>query len=251
MDEPSAAPPEQDNAPIFLPENEVPSPPPMEEKKTRVDLTLWFILGGIVLVLLCCTLLWYLPVTELFPRAPGAPAPTLPPRTPLPTPNFPATHEAWAKPEKSPTLASAEEAKRAVESKSARYLAGPEPYIFKDIKPGDTYVYRIVSIDQPQPLIWQEKWCATTAEILDENFAHLEVEFFLNGAPVSSKFLSVYDDQPFEGIFCRDFAALVTDWPPGAHLLISTFTFLKPINNGWEPFPTGMLSFRYFVNVPP
>lgn len=190
-------------------------------------------------------------IAEYFP----SPTPTaIPTETPAPTrtppPNLTATQQAWTKPTQSPSLGSVEEARAAVDAgantlESFAYIYPDTPEINQ---PGDVYVYDI-QLTESTPLVWSYGWCTTTQAILEENFSHIRLEFTINGNPASTGSFAVSEYERSDGGRCREYAALVNDWPSGQHILESRVTFTQNINDGWDVYPTGTHAFRYLVAV--
>jgi hypothetical protein len=245
----------ESNTPISLPPSEPTIIGGPVNNPQSFDRTLWYTIGGILLVSCCGILLvaYLFTKTVLFKEVTTfEPLPTIE-VTPLPTPNMSATQAAWVKPAKSPVLGSAEEAQIYIDGDSTFYLpnfrlyASPHPDINQ---PGDIYYYDIYLPTSTQ-VIWSYGWCTLTAEILEENFAQMKVEFLLNGELVAKEHITRYDHQPEEDRFCRTFAIIVTEWPAGIHKLDSNVTFLEPTDDGWNLYPAGMHTFRYFVSVEP
>ncbi len=239
-----------DNAPIALPVNNE-TPQMSEAKKTGFDRTLWLNTGGILLFACCGILL----IAYLFTRTSTYKNIFNYPPTPLPTPNMPATQAAWVKPSELPTLGSAAEARRAFRAEDTLYLESLGTYypLIPDInQPGDVY-WHAVELDVSRPVVWSYFRCTQTKKILDENFAQMQVEFFMNEESVPQRFIAVvdYQYQPWNDFFCRALVILVEKWPEGNHLLESQVTFLKPTHDGWNLYPAGTHTFKYFVSVQP
>ncbi|MEW5940846.1 MAG: hypothetical protein AB1750_14345 [Chloroflexota bacterium] len=243
----------QDNTPIAVPTLEEAFPEPAK-KADNFDRALWYTIGGIVLISCCGLLLigYLFTKSDIFKDMTTIFEPFAT-YTPAPTPDMPATQQAWVKPAQSPTLGSSDEAQRSIDADGTLYLPGfsryasPHPEVEQ---PGEVYFYSI-DLNASFPMIWSYGWCTLTAEILDQNFAQMKVEFILNGRPVSSRYIASYDHKPQEDRYCRTYAILVTEWPAGMHKLDSNVTFLKPTDDGWNVYPAGMHTFRYFVNVQP
>lgn len=220
-----------------------------EAKKTGFGRTLWLNTGGILLfaccgiLLLTCLLTRTSAYKNIFSYSP----------TPLPTPNMPATKAAWNKPSESPTLANATEAGRAYNRDDTLYLTTfgtYYPFIPEIIQPGDVY-WHIVELEESRPVVWDYRWCTRTSKSLDENFAQIQVEFFLNEEPVPQRFIADVEYIWTKDVFCRALVILVEHWPAGIHLLESRVTFLEPILKEQDLLPEGTHVFKYWVNVWP
>lgn len=224
--------------------------------------TLIFAMLGVVVVGTCALFLlaymWFQPdQTSLFAKYFPSPTPTRRPTstsapTGTPAPNLTATQQAWVKPAQSPSLGSAEEAKSARNSE-VEYL---EDYtlVFPDTpsinQPGDIYVYEI-SLTESKPLIWSYGWCTTTQQILEENFAHIKLEFTLNGNTVPSDKFAIVEYARDDGSPCRTYNALIKLWPKGQHQVESRITFTQDIDDGWDIYPAGTHIFKYVVTIQP
>jgi len=242
-----------ENTPISMPPREPALIGAPSIEQNSFDRTLWYTIGGIVL-LSCCGILFlgYLfSQTPTFKEATTFNFDPIPTFTPGPTPDFPATQAAWVKPAQAPSLGSADEAYSALNDGYTSGLAYYAEYYppMPDINmPGDIYDID-VRLGASTDALWSYGWCTLTPEILDQNFAQMKVDFILNGEPVSSRYVTSYDNMPQADYYCRDFAILITKWPAGTHRLESSVTFLKDTNDGWNVYPAGTHLFRYFVTA--
>jgi len=75
------------------------------------------------------------------------------------------------------------------------------------------------------------------------------VEFLMNGVGVSADHIAINESQRSDGGYCRSLTALVTSWPRGEHQLEIRVTFTQPTDDGWNLYPAGTHTFKYFVNV--
>lgn len=248
-----ANPSEPDNDPIALPEQakiNVTSSP-----SKSVDRALWYTIGGIVLVTCCGLILLAFLFTRTsqfkelttFPIAPDFDY------TPYPTPDIRATDQAWKPPSAPPSLGIRKEVESALKKDETPQLTWFATYrpLMPDInQPGDVYTYA-VNLFTAQEVLWDYGWCTLTQKILDENFAQMEIEFFLNGKAVEDDRVGIEDYQASEERFCRTYNVLVKNWPKGTHLLSVDVTFLAPTDDGWNVYPAGTHTFQYFVTVNP
>jgi len=112
---------------------------------------------------------------------------------------------------------------------------------------GETYVYT-VALDPSQDALWIYGWCATSRELLEQNWEETTLLFTLNDeeVPMSSFAMleSVFEDQE-----CRLYYALVTDWPLGEHELMTEVTFETELDDGQDIFPAGTHYYQYMVTV--
>jgi hypothetical protein len=179
-----------------------------------------------------------------------------PTRTPepnlTPRPDLTATEQAWVKPAESPSLASAEEANETF-STGAVYLetfAGTKTEIPELVRPGDLFLFDVELPSSGQfPVAWSYGWCASQAAILEENFKSIQLDFIMNGAPVSLGHFVVINKESGDGSACREYAGLVTTWPQGQHHLETHITFTQDVHDGWNLFPGGTHILKYIVTV--
>ena len=117
-------------------------------------------------------------------------------------------------------------------------------------QPGDIYIFEI-QLTKSEPLVWSYGWCTTTQEILEENFAHIQLEFTLNETMVPLGNFTIVESQREDGSPCREYAALVNEWTEGQHQLESRITFTQDIDDGWNVYPAGTHTFKYIVTIQP
>ena len=222
------------------------------------------LMAGVVILGACAlffmAFLWlrpgqFPPLAEIFAsptatrRSTRTPEPDLTPR-----PNLTATEQAWVRPAESPSLASMEEANQAFRSGTAAvYLetfASVQPEIPEITRPGDLFLYDVQLPGSGKfPLAWSYGWCASQKAILEDNFKHIQLEFTMNGSPVTLNHFVVTDKDNSDGSACREYTALITIWPEGEHHLESHITFTQDIHDGWNLFPAGTHIFKYIATV--
>ncbi|MGQ0600247.1 MAG: hypothetical protein ACT4QE_00970 [Anaerolineales bacterium] len=150
-----------------------------------------------------------------------------------------------------PTIGTPREARIAIsESALALQQLAQEDYTSEELNAvGETLEYTIELTDT-QPLLWSYGWCATTREILLDNLEKMEIEFSVNGTPVDVSQFNVVDYQTAEWQ-CRDFTAVIYDWPGSGEVEIETrITYTEAINDGQFDFPVGEKRLVYRVTVP-
>ena len=239
--------------------NDETNPTPIEEadaSKRRIILAMSGIIVLGLCVLFALAFLWFQPnENSLFAKYFPSPTPTRrPTSTPVPSrtpaPNLTATQAAWAKPSQTPELGSKQEAQTGFEG-GMNYLetyAVTIPDTPDVTQPGDVYIYEI-QIDQPEPLIWWSGWCTTTQAILKENFTHMQIEFVVNEEPVALEHIFIQDNTREDSTACRDYIAVINQWPQGQHQLEVRITFTEPTDDGWNLYPAGTHTFKYIVTV--
>ena len=112
---------------------------------------------------------------------------------------------------------------------------------------GETYLYT-VAMESSQDVLWVYGWCAASLEIMEQNWEHIAVVFTLNGDEVPFSQFAIWETD-LEGLACRLYYAVVTDWPPGEHELLTKITFDTELNDGTDTFPQGMHYYKYLVTV--
>lgn len=145
---------------------------------------------------------------------------------------------------------SAQEAEQALES-GASFLEdmAQEEYAAEELsQPGRVYTYT-VQLQRDEALIWANGWCATTPEILAENFESIRVTFSANGEPLEEDELAVFEGQAGD-LYCRLLYTVVTAWPTGETRLENQVTFSKAINDGQADFAAGTHTYVYMVTKP-
>jgi hypothetical protein len=231
-----------------------------EADQKRRNLTM--IMAGVVIlgacVLFFLAFLWLRPgqfplLAEVFASPTATRRPTRTPEPNLtPRPDLTATEQAWVRPAESPSLASKEEA-NAVFGSGVVYLetfASSKPEIPEIVQPGDLFLYDIQLPGSGQfPVAWSYGWCTSQMAILDDNFKSIQLDFIMNGSPVSLDLFVVIDKPHADGSACREYAALVTTWPDGQHHLETRVTFTQDVHDGWNLFPAGTHILKYIVTV--
>jgi len=107
-----------------------------------------------------------------------------------------------------------------------------------------------VALNESETLIWLYPWCATTQEVLDQNFQNIELKFRLDGEEVPLSDMAT-QDLPNSGQQCRIYYTALSDWPAGEHHLSTTATFTNPINDGTVDYEAGDYVLDYTVYVQP
>jgi hypothetical protein len=150
-----------------------------------------------------------------------------------------------------PKIGSAEDAKAARERSvpDLSDLSSVSPDLSGVSQPGDVYEYQII-LDRSTSVIWSFGWCATSQEILEENFENIKPEFFIGETEVSMDNFVVVDSRgSFDDSYCREYYAVVSTWPRGRFQLETRVTFLADIDDGTDVYPVGTHFFRYIVTV--
>jgi hypothetical protein len=149
-----------------------------------------------------------------------------------------------------PTLGNLAETETAYKNKISdlRNLSRLHPDLSGVNRPGDVYQYAI-TLEQSRPALWSYNWCATARNTLDENFQNMKLEFFIDEAAIPIDKFLISDFRSSNKLYCRQYYAVVSTWPPGRFNLETRVTFLRAINDGIDEYPAGTHYFRYAVTV--
>jgi C-terminal processing protease CtpA/Prc len=124
-----------------------------------------------------------------------------------------------------------------------------EQYTDEDYAAPGTLSFTI-PLTSEQTVVWLYVWCASTPEILDENFQNIELRFVLNGQTVPLDQLQT-DDLPVNGRECRLVYTALSNWTAGEHHLTTTAVFRSAINDGISEYGAGEYVFDYTVYMKP
>ncbi len=123
-----------------------------------------------------------------------------------------------------------------------------EKYDSADYAPG-TFTYTI-PLTTTDTVIWAYYWCATTTDILNQNFEDIDLKFVLDGDEVSVDKFNL-DDLENSGQQCRIYYTALSKWPAGEHHLSTTVTFKASINDGTADYEAGDYISDYAVFIKP
>jgi hypothetical protein len=146
-----------------------------------------------------------------------------------------------------PTIASQAEAEEALSAAPQLEQKAREQYDTADFAAPGTKTYT-VNLNESETLVWLYAWCATTQEILDQNFENIELKFVLDGEEVPLSEIAT-QDLPNSGQQCRLYYTALSDWPVGEHHLSTTATFKNSINDGTADYEVGDYVLEYTVYV--
>jgi len=148
------------------------------------------------------------------------------------------------------TFGTLDETAQAIDEQTQTLEAfAPESYTTEEMsQAGQTYRFT-VSLAEDEPAVWATNWCASTQEILDQNFEHIQIGFFVNGESIDASQILVGEWGGQDGLRCRGFFILVAHWPTGATELTTRITFDEPLNDGMGDYPAGTHEYLYEVTV--
>jgi len=112
---------------------------------------------------------------------------------------------------------------------------------------GETYTYTVY-LDRSRDVMWVYGWCATTEELLGQNWDNITLAFTMNGEDVPPDTFAMLE-HGLEDQECRLYYALVTDWPVGEHVLITEITFETELDDGTDIYPAGTHYYKHIVSV--
>ncbi len=146
------------------------------------------------------------------------------------------------------------EAQRLFETQDIPFLArrAVEQYTEDEINQMGLMLTYTIHLDKSEPLAWGMGWCTTTKDILNQNFEHIRYTFILNGKTISTSQFVVFDfySENLQG-YCRQYYAILTDWPVGETVIQTVVTYDQPINDGWDDYPAGTKTYEYRVILRP
>lgn len=97
--------------------------------------------------------------------------------------------------------------------------------------------------------LWDCYFCATH-DAFQEFLSTLKVEFWINGVPLPESSIRVFDRKGITGWMCRDWATMVSGWPPDRSLFLEIrYTHSKPASDGKAEFAAGEYSQTIVVVV--
>ena len=128
-------------------------------------------------------------------------------------------------------------------------LAAVRPDFPEITQPGDIYTYKI-NMDTSRETLWSYSWCTTNRIILNDNFEHIQTQFVIGETIIPADHL-VSRDYPRSnnnGV-CREYYALINNWPRGQHHLEIRITFTQDLDDGWNVYPAGTHIYEDIVTV--
>lgn len=130
------------------------------------------------------------------------------------------------------------------------YLArlATEKYTEEDYAGPGTLTYTVTIADD-KPTYLNYGWCTTTEEILQQNFEHIRIGFYLDGEPLGRDVVHSLKFTRPDNFVCLELGVLISDWAPGKYKLQSVATFQEKINDGAADFEAGDYIFEYNVTV--
>lgn len=123
-----------------------------------------------------------------------------------------------------------------------------EQYTEEDYSKPGTLTYT-VNITDDTPTYFNYGWCATTDEILAQNFEHIRVKLYFNDQELENEVIHVITFTQRDGMRCGSFGTLLSDWPAGEYQLKAVATFDEKINDGLADYEPGDYVSEYNVTV--
>ncbi len=93
-------------------------------------------------------------------------------------------------------------------------------------------------------------WCASSADLLNQNFPHIQFLIEADGLPVDTKGLQMVEEPNAETV-CRQFMGIIQNWPEGGHVLRMALHLDTRLNNGMNELPAGDYVNIFNVSVLP
>jgi hypothetical protein len=107
-----------------------------------------------------------------------------------------------------------------------------------------------VNVSSDQPVLIYYGWCAATADILEQNFQHIQFIWEVNGELLDMDSLYILDEATSDQE-CRAYVGIVWRWPLGEHVIRMTMHFDEVINDGWDDYPAGDYVDVFNITVTP
>ena len=104
-------------------------------------------------------------------------------------------------------------------------------------------------VKNDKPVYFSYGWCATSEEILQQNYQHIAIELYFNGDRLDNDVVHSFVFTTAAGMYCGDFGVLLSDWPPGEYQMEAVATFDEKINDGLADYEAGDYIFEYTVTV--
>lgn len=114
-------------------------------------------------------------------------------------------------------------------------------------KPG-TFKYT-AKIKNDKPIYFSYGWCATTEEILKQNYQHIKVELFYDGKQLGNDVVHTFSYTTTDGMVCGEFGVLFLKIPAGTYRIEAVATFDEKINDGLSDYAAGEYFYEYHVTA--
>lgn len=149
-----------------------------------------------------------------------------------------------------PKIATAEEAAQAIAGATQFEELAREHYTNAQLATMDSVFTYTIALQESQDLAGVWGWCATTGEILQENFKHITLKLIVDGEEVPIDTLAKIEAEN-SGQFCHYWYTVFSEWSAGQHRVQAIATLDAPINDGTADYPAGSLTFQYDVYIKP
>jgi hypothetical protein len=114
-------------------------------------------------------------------------------------------------------------------------------------KPGTlTFTAKITN---DKPVYFNYGWCTVDEATLRQNFEHITVQMYFNGAKLGEEVVHPLAYTTTEGQYCLDFGMLLSDWPAGEYQMTASVNFDEKINDGWSDYEAGDYVYEYNITV--
>jgi len=123
-----------------------------------------------------------------------------------------------------------------------------EKYTEEDFAKPGTLAFT-VKIADDKPTYFHYGWCATSEEILKQNFEHIAVSLYLNAEELGTDVVLPVSFTRNDGLVCLDIGVLMSDWPTGNYKLETAVRFDEKINDGLNDYEAGDYIHLYDVTV--
>lgn len=89
-----------------------------------------------------------------------------------------------------------------------------------------------------QSYIWAVTWCAASEAVLERSLRSIAVEFTIEGRSVPDSTVELFLGER-DGLFCADYAVLLSGWSGPGAALVATLTLNQPVFDGFGIYQPG------------
>jgi C-terminal processing protease CtpA/Prc len=122
-----------------------------------------------------------------------------------------------------------------------------EEYTDEELMVPGTRTYTVV-MSESTTAIGGYFWCTTTDEILEDNWAKIEVTVELDGVEIPAEQLNEEKLASQSGP-CYTLGVLLSEWPVGEHTFVVNTVFTAGLNDGFADYPAGTYRSEFTIYV--
>lgn len=99
------------------------------------------------------------------------------------------------------------------------------------------------------PVYFNYGWCATSEDILRQNFEHIKIVLTINDIALGNSEVHFLSYSLTNGLVCTDVGTLLSDWSAGTYHLSTSVTFDETINDGMSDYGAGDYISEFTVTI--